>query len=193
MRILITGATGLIGRRITDLLHQKGYQLNFLTTRKKKIQKKENFTGFYWNPDRMEIDPQCLQGVGAIINLSGENIFQVWSKAAKKRILNSRTRSLKLLRQALQEHSHEVGHLISASGISVYPSSTHRIYYETETEKDQTFMGRVVQEWERSADELEQTDIKVAKVRTGIVLANDGVALPHMSWRFRFGLVTTLG
>ena len=102
MRILITGATGLIGRRITDLLHQKGYQLNFLTTRKKKIQKKENFTGFYWNPDRMEIDPQCVQGVGAIINLSGENIFQVWSKAAKKRILNSRTRSLKLLRQALQ-------------------------------------------------------------------------------------------
>ncbi|GAB2779176.1 hypothetical protein GCM10010465_27340 [Actinomadura fibrosa] len=89
MRVLITGATGLIGSKITELCHDKGLAVNYLTHSKNKIQKKENYQGFYWNPKKGEIDPSCIEGVGAIINLAGANVFQPWTKKIKKRFLTA--------------------------------------------------------------------------------------------------------
>ena len=193
MRLLITGATGLVGKRITELCLDKGINVNFLTTRKSKIEHHDNYRGFYWNPSRGEIDEKCLQGVGAIINLAGENIFQPWTKQNKQKILDSRIESLEVLYKVLREHEHEVGQIVSASGIDAYPSSRHKMYYEDEQELNQTFLGQVVQQWEAAAEKFKDLGLRVAKIRIGLVLSNDGGALPQLQRPFKFNIGTALG
>lgn len=193
MRVLITGATGLIGSRITKLCHEKGMQVNYLTTSKGKLEQKENFRGYYWNPAEGEIDSACLEGVGAIINLAGENVFQPWTKSARKRILQSRIDSLDVLYKLLNNHSHEVGQLISASAIGIYPSSLQKMHFEDETEIDDSFLAEVADKWEKAADRFADLDLLIAKVRIGLVLSEKGGALEQMKKPVKYNVGTPLG
>lgn len=193
MRILITGATGLVGSEITRLCQERGINVNYLTTSKGKIEKTETYRGFYWNPLKGEVDNRCLEGVGAVINLAGANVFQPWTSSAKKKILNSRVNSLKLLHKLLRENSNEVGHLVSASGISIYPSSMTKMYYEDAQEVADNFLGEVTRKWEAAADALNDLDLRIAKVRIGIVLSPDGGALPQIIKPVKLNLGAPLG
>ncbi|MFD2517998.1 TIGR01777 family oxidoreductase [Salinimicrobium flavum] len=193
MRILITGATGLIGKKITQICHEKGVGVNYLTTSKKKIKEKENYRGFFWNPSSGEIDVRCLEGVGAIINLAGASVFQPWTKKAKANILNSRVDSLNLLFQTLKNNPHEVGQIISASAIGIYESSYQKMHYEDESAVDNSFLGKVVQKWEAAVDPFKDLGLRVAKVRIGLVLSNEGGALPQMQRPLAYNLGTSLG
>lgn len=193
MRILITGATGLVGSEITRLCHERGIKVNFLTTSKGKIQKGETYRGFYWNPSTGEIDTKCLEGVGAIINLAGANVFQPWTDSNKKKILNSRIDSLNLLYKTLKENSHEVGQVVSASAIGIYPSSRTKMYEENCPEVADNFLGEVSAKWEAAADTFKELNLKLAKVRIGIVLSADGGALPQIMKPVKFNLGAPLG
>lgn len=193
MRILITGATGLVGSEITRLCHESGIKVNFLTTSKGKIEKSETYRGFYWNPSKGEIDERCLEGVGAVINLAGANVFQPWTSSAKKKILNSRIDSLNLLKKLLQDNPHEVGQLVSASAIGIYPSSKTKMYYEDEQEVADNFLGEVTRKWEAAADKIAELDIRVSKVRIGIVLSAEGGALPQIVKPVKLNLGAPLG
>ena len=188
MRVLITGATGLIGKKITELCHSKGLEVNYLTTSKSKIQKKDNYRGFYWNPSTGEIDAKCLNSVGTIINLAGASVFQPWTRSNKEKILNSRVDSLGLLHKLLKENEHEVGQLVSASAVGIYPSSFQKMRYEDDPEVNNNFLGEVVQKWETAADKFQDLDLRIAKVRIGLVLAKDGGALPVMQKPLKYGL-----
>lgn len=193
MRVLITGATGLIGSKITGLCHKNGIKVNYLSTSKNKIQEKENYRGFYWNPSSGDIDAACLEGVGAIINLAGANIFQPWTKKAKAEILNSRVNSLNTLYKTLNENEHEVGHLISASAIGIYPSSLQKMHFEDERAVDDSFLGEVTQKWEAAAERFNGLEIRVSKVRIGLVLSNKGGALAQMKKPIKFNMGAALG
>lgn len=193
MRILITGATGLIGSEITRLCHEKGISVNYLTTSKSKIERSENYKGFYWNPSKGEIDHNCLEGVGAIINFAGASVFQPWTSSARKKIINSRIDCLDLLRKTLLENSHEVHHLVSASAIGIYPSSPSKMHYEDEREVADNFLGEVSKKWEAAADEFEPLGLRVAKVRIGIVLSADGGALPQIIRPIKYNVGSPLG
>jgi NAD dependent epimerase/dehydratase family enzyme len=74
MKILITGATGLVGTELVNLLLRKGVQVNFLTISQNKITKKPNLQGFFWNPEQGIIDENAFIGVDAIIHLAGANV-----------------------------------------------------------------------------------------------------------------------
>lgn len=180
MRVLITGATGLIGSHLTNLLHENGIAVNYLTTSKDKIQKKENYSGFYWNPDEKEIDTESFKDVDAIYHLAGATLAKRWTDDYKKEIIESRTKSAAVLYEALQENEHKVKHFISASGINVYPSSLQKLYTEEEQAIDDSFLGEVVDRWETAADEFTDLGIMVSKIRIGLVLAEEGGALPKM-------------
>lgn len=193
MRVLITGATGLIGKKITELCHENGMKVNYLSTSKDKLEDKENYRGFYWNPAAGEIDTACLERVGTIINLAGENIFQPWTKKAKARILNSRVDSLNLLHKTLNENSHEVGQLISTSAVGIYESSLQKMHTEEDRKVDDSFLGKVTQQWEAAADRFTDLGLRVAKVRIGLVLSNKGGALAQMKKPFKYNLGTALG
>lgn len=95
MRILITGATGLVGNEIVEQCHAQKIAVNYLTTSKDKLVSKPDYQGFYWNPAKQEIDLACFEGVSAIINLAGASISKRWTSSYKKTIIASRSILLK--------------------------------------------------------------------------------------------------
>lgn len=182
MKVLITGATGLIGKAITDLCREKGISVNYLTTDRSKIKSEINYRGFYWEPKNNEIDIKCLEGVTAIINLAGASIAGKWTKAYKEQIISSRTDSLKTLYNALKNlNSTEKISFVSASAVGIYPSSFSNFYTEEETNVDASFLGVVSEIWEREIDNFQELNCNVAKIRIGIVLSSKGGALPNMA------------
>jgi len=182
MRILITGATGLVGQEIVAQCHRKGYNVSFLTTRKEKIAAQDNYKGFYWNPAKGIVDENCLEGVVTIINLAGASISKRWTTAYKKEIIDSRVQSLETLYRCVQESkSHTVEKIISASAIGIYPSSLSKLYNEEEVAVDQSFLGEVVDIWETKIAAFKKLDLKVSAVRIGLVMSEDGGALPEIA------------
>ncbi|WP_343485694.1 TIGR01777 family oxidoreductase [Allomuricauda sp. d1] len=181
MKILITGATGLVGKAITKRLHERGDTVHYLTTSKQKIESAENYKGFYWNPKKGEIDTACFDGVSGIINLAGASISKRWTKSYKQTILSSRLDSLSTLRKALDENpTTDIKSFVSASAIGIYPDSMTTLYEEDETAVDDSFLGEVVEAWEKEIDTLKKFEFPVAKIRIGLVLSMNGGALPQM-------------
>lgn len=193
MKILIAGATGLIGTELVSLCHQANIDVNYLTTRKSKIEKKETYSGFYWNPKSGEIDLQAFAGVTAIVNLSGESIAKRWTAKHRQAIIDSRVQSANLMYESLQKIDHKVEHYISASGISIYPSSLDHLYEENNEVVVNSFLGKVVEQWEQAAHQFENLNIKVSKLRTGIVLAENGGALPQLIRPIKMGFGAIIG
>lgn len=178
MKILITGATGLIGRAVVSECKNKNIQVNYLTTSRDKIEDTPEVKGFYWNPDAGVIDTNCFSNVTAIIHLAGASIAKRWTSSYKQKIVESRVVSTNLLFSSLKKmNNHSVAHVISASAIGVYPSSLTKYYNEACTEIDDSFLGEVVEKWEHAVDSFEQLGIKTTKIRTGLVLTSKGGAL----------------
>lgn len=173
MKILITGATGLVGEQLTEYCLEDDIEVNYLTTSKKKIQDKPKYKGFYWNPESGEIDINAFTDVTAIINLAGATISKRWTKSYKKTILESRTQTANLLFKTLSGIDHSISHFISASGISIYPDDMSKLYFEENTEISTSFLGEVVVAWEAAADQFETLGMRVAKIRTGVVFAKE--------------------
>lgn len=193
MKILITGATGLVGTELTTLLLQKGVHVHYLTTSSKKIISERNYTGFLWNPKNGTIDENALIGVDVIIHLAGANIANRWTEDYKEEILESRTVTTNLLFKVLKNNPHQVKQIISASGTAIYPSSLTKVYSENSTETEVGFLSNVVIKWEESVDKFQQLGILVCKIRTGIVLSNKGGALVEMAKPIRLGFGSALG
>lgn len=192
-KILITGATGLIGRELTKKCLDAGIAVNYLTTSSDKIQRKGNYKGFYWNPQKGEIDEKAFKGTTAIINLAGASISKRWTNKQRKIIIDSRVVSMNLLFTTLQKIDHEIVHFISASGISIYPNSETKLYTEENEEVDDTFLAKVVVAWEAAAVRFKELGMEVSKVRTGMVLAQDDGALPKLVKPIKLGLGAALG
>lgn len=180
MKILITGATGLIGKQLVEVLLQHNHTIHYLTTSPQKIQNKANYYGFYWNPQEGKIDDTCLDGVDTIVHLAGASISQRWTNSYKQELIESRVLSANLLFNLVKKAPNQVKHFISASGTAIYPDSYTNIYDETSTQIDDIFLGHVVQKWEESADQFKLLNLKVSKLRTGVVFSEKGGALLEM-------------
>jgi uncharacterized protein (TIGR01777 family) len=193
MTVLITGATGLIGQEIVKQCHAEGINVHYLTTSKSKLANEVNYKGFYWNPSNNEIDHTCFKGVTAIINLVGASISKRWTEAYKKEILESRTKTARLLQDTLKTHNYKVDHVVSASAIGIYPSSLVNYYEEENNELSESFLGQVVEQWEDAVDGFKEIGCKVAKIRIGLVLAKDGGALPEIIKPIKVGVGAAFG
>ena len=193
MKVLITGATGLIGNELVSLLLQNGVSIHYLTTSKKKIENELNYKGFYWNPEQGIIDENCLMGVDAIIHLAGATISKRWTNSYKQEIIESRLLSSAVLFKALKNHPNQVKQIVSASGTAIYPNNDKVIYDENSQEIDNSFLGNVVYKWEESADKFKSLGLKVCKLRTGIVLSNKGGALIEMAKPIKMGIGSPFG
>lgn len=182
MKVLITGATGLVGQELVAQCHAKGYDVNFLTTNKNKLVSEPNYKGFYWNPKLGDIDENCLKDVSVIINLAGASISKRWTASYKQQVLDSRIDTLNTLYNLLNKlAAHKVISIISASAIGIYPNSLDNYYDEEETNVDDSFLGEVVSAWEHKTDEFKSLGLQVSKVRIGLVMSSKGGALPEIA------------
>lgn len=193
MTILITGATGLVGREVVKLCHNKGIRVHFLTSSRSKLVTEYNYKGFYWNIETQEIDLDCFNNVTVIIHLAGASISNRWTTAYKREILNSRIKSTLLLKDTIKSNQISIRHFVSASAIGIYPSCQTHFYDESFSKISTSFLGEVVNHWESSVDYLKTESVLISKVRIGLVLSNKGGALAKMIKPVKVGLGAAFG
>ena len=172
MKFLITGGTGLIGKSIVQLLIEKNHHINVLSRKRGEDTKQVRY--YQWSPKNQTIDFTCIDDVDVIINLAGENIFGLWTKSKKKKILESRVKSLQLLKKLIKNRPNNVKQIIAASAIGIFPNSQEIIFDENSTQKGNTFLANVVKEWEREIESLKAFKINVTTVRIGMVFCELG-------------------
>ncbi|MFN5136309.1 MAG: TIGR01777 family oxidoreductase [Chitinophagaceae bacterium] len=192
-KICITGGTGLIGKRLTELLSSQGHEVLVLTRSAKKGSSKISFAE--WDTNKGSIDAEAVRTCDAIVHLAGAGVADKrWTKKRKQEILNSRTQSSALLVKTLQEDKGSVKTIISSSAIGWYgPDKVGGApFVETDKAHDD-FLGQTCLQWEKSIEPVELLGIRLAKLRTGIVLSNDGGALKEFKKPLQFGLATILG
>ena len=174
MKFLISGGTGLIGKKLTQYLIDKGHSVNILTRNKTLNSINHHIKYYFWDPSNFKIDSNSIDNVDVIINLAGKNVFSFWSKKTKKEILESRLNSVTTLIKLLKENSNTVKHFISSSATGIYANNIKEIQDEFSEIKNQSFLANVVTKWEKKVDELSELNMLVSKVRIGIVLSVDG-------------------
>ncbi|GGX23013.1 TIGR01777 family oxidoreductase [Aquimarina muelleri] len=181
MKVLITGATGLIGKEIVKLCHQSNIDVNYLTTSTSKIDSKPNYRGYFWDPKKRELDAECFDEVEVIINLVGATVAKRWTSSYKKEILESRTGTASLILESLKNTKHSIRHIVSASAVGVYPNSFQNYYTEDVSEQDSGFLAEVVTQWENAVLQFETLGIGVSLLRIGLVLSARGGAFPKIT------------
>ncbi|QKZ11230.1 TIGR01777 family oxidoreductase [Spirosoma sp. KUDC1026] len=183
--ILITGGTGLIGRRLTELLQQQGYQISYLSRSTKSI---PGVNVYQWDVKKGHLDPQAIMTADHIIHLAGAGVAdERWTDDRKEEILNSRTQSTALLAQALAKNPHKVKSFIGSSAIGYYGSDTGDRPLNETSSGGSDFLAQVTRAWERSEDQVAALGIRTVKLRIGVVLAQDGGALPKLAQPIRLG------
>lgn len=186
MNIILTGATGFIGRHLIAKLRSEGHQLRTLGRRPL-----EGLSFFEWDSSR-EPSPDAFESCDAVIHLAGETVAQRWTTEAKRRIRESRVAGTRNLVAALAKAARRPTVFLSASAVGIYGSrGDERL---TEASASGTgFLADVTQEWEAAARAVEPLGMRVVNLRFGVVLGREGGALPEMLTPFRLGVGGKLG
>jgi len=188
MKILITGASGMIGQALVKALRAEGHQVQGLS----RTPKKGPFTSFTWDVEKGTIDPRALEGVEAIVNLAGAPIDERWTPQHKNAVLRSRVDGTRLLFEAVQDHKAPVKTLVSASAVGYYPNDYTRCFQEDDPSGND-FLSQVCERWEAEALQFEALGVRTVRMRIGIVLSLSGGALPKIAAPVKLGLGAPLG
>lgn len=190
--VLITGAKGLIGAPLVNLLLSQGKTIHTLSRNPTNVH--SAVKEFGWDIEKGNLDERCLEGVDSIIHLAGENIgARPWTRERKHIIISSRTKTLGMLQRAIQTSTGSaVKTLISASAVGYYGDRADEVLYE-DSEPGTGFLAETCVRWEAAADALEATGLRLVKMRTGVVLSKDGGALPKIAAPVRAGFGAPLG
>lgn len=181
MKLLITGATGLVGTRLVEYCLSLGHQVHFLSTRPNQLNSIQGAKGFLWNPLEGTIDSDSFTGVDTIINLAGSSISKPWSNKNRKLILESRIKSLQTLYKGIQLiENHSIKSLLTASAIGIYKEDYNNKLKEKNTVIADDFLGSVVSAWEREANMFSDIGLDPIIVRIGLVLSSKGGVLPSL-------------
>ncbi len=187
--LLITGATGFLGRRLCEIASQAGHTLVALSRDPKGAQQRVPHLTKAFSWDSLS---EALQGCEAVINLAGESVAGRWTDAKKRSIRESRIEGTRNLVSALSQISSRPKVLISASAIGYYGDRGDETLTEDST-PGSDFLAQVCQEWESEAAKAEALGVRVVCLRIGLVLGPDGGALRAMLPIFRLGLGGPLG
>ena len=185
--ILITGGSGMIGRRLSELLIEKGYDVIWLS-REKHV--KAEIPRYKWNLLTGEIDKNALEEADVIVHLAGVGIADgKWTEARKRMIVGSRVRSAQLILEKLKKMDTKMDAFISASAVGYYGAvTTDKIFTEDDEHAKDDFLGETCYKWEEQTTQF-TTDmgIRSVSIRTGVVLAKDSelikkAVLPTKLW-----------
>jgi len=184
---LITGGSGLIGRRLSFLLKSRGYEVRILS---RSNNPKNSYKTFVWNISEKTINDSAFEDLNHIIHLAGAGIADKrWSEKRKKEIIASRVASTNLLYNTVKRLKTPLDSFISASATGYYGAITSETIFEEKDKPAKDFLGKVCSLWEDSIFQFNEIKIRTVALRTGIVLSKDGGALKKM----KTPIITSLG
>jgi uncharacterized protein (TIGR01777 family) len=192
-KVLITGGTGLIGTRLSEMLIDSGFEVALLS---REPAKTSHYRSFRWDPAAGLIDEAAVPYADYIINLAGSSVSEgKWTDERKREIMTSRLGGLALLHRALAQPGHHVRTFISASAIGVYGDAGDAVVTEDTPPGLPThdFLADVAHQWELAAEPVAALGIRTVIPRIGIVLSNEGGALPQMARPVKLGAGSALG
>ena len=184
-KVAVTGASGLLGRRLMPALERAGFSAQPLVRRRGQ-------SGIFWDPAGGDLDRSALEGYSAVIHLAGENVFGRWTAAKKKRIEESRVHGTRLIAESIAALEEPPSVLISASAIGFYGDRDDELMREAST-KGEGFLADVCWRWEAATAAAAEAGIRVVHLRIGIVLDEGGGALAQMLTPFKLGVGGQLG
>jgi len=190
-RVVITGGTGLIGMHLSALLEKEKYEVVHLS---RSIKADTRFRSYRWEPETGYCDKDAFRDGDTVIHLAGANIGEKrWSAVRKRVIIESRTQTAKLIYDASVASGIRLNAFITASGKDYYGCNiSEKIYTETDA-PGTDFMAETCRLWEAAADPFEAAGVRVAKIRTALVLAARGSAISKLMAPSRAGLIIRLG
>jgi uncharacterized protein (TIGR01777 family) len=187
MDVVVTGASGLIGTALKGALERAGHRMVSM------VRRQASGDAVHWDPDRGEIDAGALEGVGAVVHLAGEGIGNKrWNAEHKARVKDSRIRGTSLLAQTLAKLEKPPKVLVSGSAVGYYGDRGDEVLTET-SRPGNDFLAEVCTAWEGATAAAKEAGVRVATIRTGIVLSGRGGVLPKMLTPFKFGVGGKLG
>ncbi len=198
MRIAITGGSGFIGRRLVARLLERGDEVLVLSRRPEQARRvlgaSPNLKLLEYDPYQPQAWASALEGYEAIVNLAGEPLASSrWTEAKKREIRRSRVETTQALVQALASLQQKPRVLLSSSAVGYYGSHPEGDPLTEADPPGQGFLAEVCQAWEAAARPAEELGIRLAILRTGIVLGPDGGALAQMLAPFQFFLGGPIG
>lgn len=189
--VLITGGSGLIGKKLTSELISSGFSVSHLARRSDGNSKVKVHI---WDPANGIISPDVFEGIDCLVHLAGANIGDKrWTARRKNEIIRSRVDSAKLLFRTVKENNIQLKTFITASAVGYYGSVTSDRIFIEEDPPAEDFMGTVCRFWEEAADLFEGIGIRTVKIRTGIVLDKSEGVLPKFIKPAKYGLVIRIG
>jgi uncharacterized protein len=193
MKILITGATGLVGTALVAALAREGHTVCRLVRSATKTTGGTAGTfDVAWDPETGNLGGAAV-GAEAVVNMGGASIVAGrWTEARKKLLRTSRVDSTRALIAALEKMNAKPGVLISASAVGFYGNRGDEILTE-DSAPGNDFLGNLTKDWETEALRAEQFGTRVVLARFGIILASEGGALPKMMVPFKFGVGGRIG
>ncbi len=188
MKVLVTGATGLIGTALGDVLRKQDHEVVSLTRSGARRQGE-----FRWDPGQGYIDAAALDGVDAVVHLAGESVAGRWTADKKRRILDSRVTGTTFLSETIAALERPPVAMVCASGIGVYGDRGDELVTEDSATPDDRFLVGVVRAWEAAAQPARDAGVRVVHTRFGIVQSPRGGALKTQLPLFRLGLGGPVG
>ena len=190
MNILITGGTGMIGQKLTELLLKKGHTVAYLSRRKEKI---ANITVYQWDILKGYIEEGALENADYVIHLAGAGIAdERWTEKRKQEIIDSRIQPIDLITKYLEDKNIKLKGFISASAIGYYGGNTGEIKLDEDSKAGNDFLAECTKLWEVHAKKVTRAEREI-RIRIGVVLSQKGGALPKLVMPIRFGLGAALG
>ena len=188
MRVLVTGASGLIGSAVCDALLARGDEVVGLSRDPGKARGSHPTVSWHaWDPANERPAEAVFERVDAVVNLVGEEINQRLTPEAKQRIHDSRVRATKNLVDAMLAASPSPATLVSQAAIGIYGDRGDAVLDESAPPAD-GFLPQLVVEWEHEARQAEAGGVRVVVLRTGLILDPEGGLLKQLVPPFRFGL-----
>lgn len=195
--VLITGGTGMVGKHLTELLVLKGYDIIIVSRSKVMARRHASISYAVWDIENQTIEKEAIERADYIINLAGAGVADKrWTAARKKEILESRTKSGKLIVTALQTIPNKVKCVVNASAIGWYGADTANSLEKGFTEDapaDSQYLGETCRLWEESIEPVTSLGKRLVKLRIGIVLSNNGGALAEFKKPLKSGIAAILG
>ncbi|WP_322903076.1 TIGR01777 family oxidoreductase [Paenibacillus campi] len=182
MKIVICGGTGFVGKHLVPHWLHEGHEIT-IVTRELTPERSAAQRVHYITWDDLEQHPEQIEGIDALVNLSGESLNQRWTTKTKLDLVESRMRTVNIVSKSLEKLQHKPEVVVQASAMAIYGTSDDETFDESSERRTMNFPSSLAEQWEAVADSIK--DVRLIKLRISLVLGKDGGAYPLMSLPYK--------